>query len=98
MSDEWANEANTFGNGGGGSVYGKNNDMGGGASTTSASTDVADRTAIISSRLKTIYRKHVLPVEKRFRYDYFYESPLLTDVEFDCELKSVLPFRLFDFF
>lgn len=90
MSDDWANEANTFGNGGGGSVYGKNNDMGGGASTTSASTDVADRTAIISSRLKTIYRKHVLPVEKRFRYDYFYESPLLTDVEFDSKPQVML--------
>jgi len=90
MSDEWANEANTFGNGGGGSVYSKNNDMGGGASTTSASTDVADRTAIISSRLKTIYRKHVLPVEKRFRYDYFYESPLLTDVEFDSKPQVML--------
>merc|ERR1711957_558068 len=71
-------------------VYGKNNDMGGGASTTSASTDVADRTAIISSRLKTIYRKHVLPVEKRFRYDYFYESPLLTDVEFDSKPQVML--------
>jgi len=90
MSDDWANEANTFGNDGGGSVYGKNNDMGGGASTASASTDVADRTAIISSRLKTIYRKHVLPVEKRFRYDYFYESPLLTDVEFDSKPQVML--------
>jgi hypothetical protein len=45
--------------------------------------EVADRTAAISARLKRIYRKAVLPVEKRYRYDYFYESPLLSDVEFD---------------
>jgi hypothetical protein len=45
----------------------------------------ADRTAVITGKLKTIYRKTVLPVEKRYRYDYFYESPLLTDVEFDGE-------------
>jgi EH domain-containing protein 1 len=47
--------------------------------------EIADRTAVITARLKTIYRKTVLPVEKRYRYDYFYESPLLTDVEFDGE-------------
>ena len=45
--------------------------------------EVADRTSIITGRLKTIYRKTVLPVEKRFQYDYFYESPFMTDVEFD---------------
>jgi len=42
-----------------------------------------NRTSIITGRLKTIYRKTVLPVEKRFKYDYFYESPFLSDVEFD---------------
>jgi hypothetical protein len=26
-------------------------------------------------------------VEKRYKYDYFYESPLLTDAEFDGEQK-----------
>ena len=45
--------------------------------------ETADRTSVIAGRLKTIYRKTVLPVEKRFKYDYFYESPFLTDVEFD---------------
>lgn len=45
--------------------------------------EIADRTSVITARLKTIYRKTVLPVEKRYKYDYFYESPLLTDVEFD---------------
>lgn len=49
-------------------------------------SDSADRTALISAKLKAIYRKAVLPVEKRYRYDYFFESPLLTDVEFDGEL------------
>jgi N-terminal EH-domain containing protein len=47
--------------------------------------EIADRTTLITGRLKSIYRKTVLPVEKRYRYDYFYESPLLTDCEFDGE-------------
>ncbi len=44
---------------------------------------MASRTAIVSDRLKKIYRKAVLPVEKRYRYDFFYDSPLMSDVEFD---------------
>ena len=51
--------------------------------------DIANRTANISAHLKKIYRKSVLPVEKRYKYDYFYESPLLTDIEFDGEFISV---------
>ena len=43
--------------------------------------EIADRTNVITAKLKTIYRKHVYPVEKRYKYDYFYESPFLTDVE-----------------
>jgi hypothetical protein len=65
---------------------------GGGASGTEARAAVdetADRTAMISAKLKAIYRKAVLPVEKRYRYDYFFESPFLTDVEFDGELLNV---------
>jgi N-terminal EH-domain containing protein len=54
--------------------------------TQSTSTETADRTALISAKLKTIYRNAVLPVEKRYRYDYFFESPLLTDVEFDGKI------------
>lgn len=49
-----------------------------------------DRSAIVSSRLKAIYRKAVLPLEKRFRYDYFYESPILKDVEFDSKPQVLL--------
>lgn len=45
--------------------------------------ETVDRTAIVSAQLKRIYKKAVLPVEKRYKYDYFYDSPLLTDVEFD---------------
>lgn len=45
--------------------------------------EVADRTAVIASRLKDIYAKSVHPVEKRYQYDYFFESPFMTDVEFD---------------
>ena len=56
----------------------------GGASAGGAPTDdIPNRTANISAHLKRIYRKSVLPVEKRYKYDYFYESPLLTDVEFE---------------
>jgi N-terminal EH-domain containing protein len=44
---------------------------------------VSDRTSVITGRLKQIYRKTVLPVEQRYKYDYFYESPYLTEVEFD---------------
>jgi hypothetical protein len=47
------------------------------------SDPVADKTAIIAARLKQIYTKSVLPCEKRFQYDYFYESPFMSDVEFD---------------
>ena len=48
-----------------------------------AEEDLASRTANVSAHLKRIYRKSVLPVEKRYQYDYFYESPFLTDVEFE---------------
>jgi hypothetical protein len=57
--------------------------------------ETADRSQRVQKRLKSIYSKTVLPVEKRFRYDYFYESPFLTDSEFDCKCflgpKSVEP-------
>ena len=45
--------------------------------------EVADRTAVIAGRLKELYAKSVHPVEKRYQYDYFFESPFMTDVEFD---------------
>lgn len=53
------------------------------ATSTGVTDEVADRTSVITGRLKSIYRKTVLPVEKKYSYDYFYESPLLTDIEFD---------------
>jgi len=43
----------------------------------------ADRTAYVSQRLKQLYKKHILPAEQRYQYEFFYESPLLSDVEFD---------------
>lgn len=51
---------------------------------------LADRTALISARLKAMYKKSILPTEKRFRYDYFYESPFLSDVEFDSKPQVML--------
>jgi hypothetical protein len=50
-----------------------------------AGDETADRTAMIAGRLKEIYKRSVYPVEKKYQYDYFYESPLMTDVEFDGE-------------
>jgi len=52
--------------------------------------DLASRTQMIAARLKTIYRKSVHPAEKKYRYDYFYESPLLSDVEFDAKPQVLL--------
>jgi len=53
-------------------------------------SELADRTNVITGKLKQIYRKSVLPVEKRYKYDYFYESPLMTDVEFDAKPQVLL--------
>lgn len=54
-------------------------------SPASRAGDTEDRTAKISARLKQLYKRAILPVEKKYRYDYFFESPLLSDVEFDGE-------------
>lgn len=43
---------------------------------------------MVAARLKQIYKKSVLPCEQRYRYEYFYESPLLSDVEFDGSLSE----------
>jgi hypothetical protein len=58
------------------------------AAAAGGNDEVADRTSFITGQLKKIYRKTVLPVEKRYKYDYFYESPFLSDVEFDCTYSS----------
>lgn len=50
----------------------------------------AERSSAVQTRLKNIYKRTVLPVEKRFRYDYFYESPFLSDVEFDAKPQVML--------
>lgn len=79
MSD-WAQEASSYN---GGSTTGP-----GPKGATGDSN--ADRSSKVQARLKTIYKKTLLPVEKRFQYDYFYESPLLTDVEFDSKPQVML--------
>ena len=71
------------------------------APPTPTGDETTDRTAVVSAQLKRIYKKAVLPVEKRYKYDYFYDSPLLTDVEFDgrynilCGTQAELPRYLF---
>ena len=89
MSDgeDWTQEASNY-SGGGASLAGVNSPRGG-------ASDSVDRTAQVAAQLKNIYKKSVLPVEKRFKYDYFYESPFLTDVEFDG--KSVKNYFHFSF-
>jgi N-terminal EH-domain containing protein len=59
----------------------KNKQMSG--ATQGEMDETADRTQQIADRLKDIYANSVHPVEKRYRYDYFFESPYLTNVEFD---------------
>lgn len=83
MGDEgsaWASSAATYD----GSSRAAGSTAGGGRD------ELAERTAMLSARLKQIYKKSVLPVEKRHRYDYFYESPFLTDVEFDSKPQILL--------
>lgn len=58
--------------------------------SSGSTTDNNERSNKVQGRLKQIYRKTVLPVEKRFQYDYFYESPLLSDVEFDSKPQVML--------
>jgi hypothetical protein len=74
-------------------------DWAAGGAANGASADgkdeTADRTSVIIARLKTIYRKAVLPVEKRYRYDYFFDSPFLTDAEFDCKCSTSCKIRSF---
>ncbi len=55
-----------------------------GANVQQQQLDVnAERTAVICAALKSLYTKYVLPLEKKYQYDYFFESPFLSDVEFD---------------
>ena len=66
------------------------------APPTPTGDETTDRTAVVSARLKIIYKRAVLPVEKRYKYDYFYDSPLLTDVEFDGTWSVGLEMALTD--
>jgi len=79
--EDWAAEASAYS---GGTPHLQNTSTGG------AAGDTSDRTAIVAAKLKQIYSKAVLPVEKRFQYDYFYESPFLSDVEFDSKPQVML--------
>lgn len=61
------------------------------SSSPAVGTDEAiTKTNRVSSQLKAIYTENILPAEKRYRYDYFYESPFLTDVEFDAKPQVML--------
>eukprot|EP00574_Skeletonema_japonicum_P012174 CAMPEP_0201713400 /NCGR_PEP_ID=MMETSP0593-20130828/257_1 /ASSEMBLY_ACC=CAM_ASM_000672 /TAXON_ID=267983 /ORGANISM="Skeletonema japonicum, Strain CCMP2506" /LENGTH=564 /DNA_ID=CAMNT_0048202541 /DNA_START=59 /DNA_END=1753 /DNA_ORIENTATION=+ len=55
-----------------------------------AADEVINKTNRVSAQLKAIYKDNILPSEKRYRYDYFYESPFLTDVEFDAKPQVML--------
>ena len=49
-----------------------------------------EKTHKVSAKLKSIYKDNILPAEKRYQYDFFYESPFLTDVEFDAKPQVML--------
>ena len=57
---------------------------------SSIQDEVISRTNKVSTKLKAIYKDNILPAEKRYRYDFFYESPHLTDVEFDAKPQVML--------
>lgn len=59
-------------------------------SVVAAATETTDRTALIAGRLKELYRSAIYPLEKKYRYDYFFDSPLLSDVEFDAKPQVLL--------
>jgi len=50
----------------------------------------AQRTSAICASLKSMYAKSVFPLEKKYQYDYFFESPFLSDVEFDAKPQVLL--------
>jgi len=58
--------------------------------TTGNADDAINKTGIVSTKLKAIYKDNILPAEKRYQYDFFYESPHLTDVEFDAKPQVML--------
>ena len=61
------------------------------SSPRSGSADEAiSKTNRVSAQLKAIYKDNILPAEKRYRYDFFYESPFLSDVEFDAKPQVML--------
>ena len=89
MADEWTDEATNFT---GASVRVPDGKRGtaaggvvkkGGTSAEDQQNELAERTHTIATKLKAIYKKSIMPVEKRFRYDYFYDSPIMNDIEFD---------------
>ena len=57
-----------------------------------------DRTLVIAARLKQLYSRSILPIEKKYRYDYFFDSPLLSDVEFDGKKIRKIEERAIDRF
>ena len=84
---DWAAEASNYS--GGTALVPSSSQHNAGSDSFDKSDDPKNRTELVQGRLKIIYKKCVLPVEKRFQYDYFYESPCLSDVEFDCKYDYV---------
>lgn len=52
--------------------------------------DATRKTNKVNEQLKSIYKNNILPAEKRYRYDFFDESPYMTDVEFDAKPQVML--------
>ena len=52
--------------------------------------EASNKASIVAGKLKAIYKTNILPAEKRYQYDFFYESPFLTDTEFDAKPSVML--------
>jgi len=91
MADEWTDDATNFTgasvraptDGKRGGAAGAGAKKGGASTAEDQQNELAERTHAIATKLKAIYKKSIMPVEKRFRYDYFYDSPIMNDIEFD---------------
>lgn len=71
---DWASHKTSMAGGGGGA----------------GADEAVNKTQRVSAQLKAIYKDNILPAEKRYQYDYFYESPFLSDVEFDAKPQVML--------
>jgi len=57
--------------------------------TSNSSDDFTIQTENVVSKLQKIYKRLILPAEKKYNYQYFF-SPYLTDAEFESKPQVML--------